>query len=115
MRRAAFALIAALALSPAALAGIKRCQEPFGPVLPDQATVTAAELKAVKSEVQTFIKDSDAYQACLLATMRDPEEKMTDGEKARVDRMIASNQREKEAIGAEYNALVRAVNARGGK
>jgi hypothetical protein len=115
MRRAAFALTVALVLLPAAQAGIERCQNPFGPVLPDAASVTAAELQAVKAEVQTFIKDSDAYQACLLATMRDPEEKMTDGQKASADRLIASNQREKEAIGAEYNALVRAVNARGGK
>lgn len=115
MRRAAFALIAAFALTPAALANMDRCQEPFGPVLPKAASVTADQLADAKAEVLQFIKDSDAYQACLLASMHDPEAKLTDGQKATLNRRIESNQREKEAIGDEYNGLVRTVNARSGK
>lgn len=119
MRRVLFASVIGLILAPAALAGVDSCQEPFGPVLPKAASVTEAQLASIKDEVVTFIKDSDAYQACLVAAMntadRSKDEKMSDGEKAAINRRIASNQREKEAIGNGYNELVRVVNARSGK
>lgn len=119
MRRVVMASMFALVLPSAALASVDSCQEPFGPVLPKAETVTEAQLATIKEEVVTFIKDSDAYQSCLVAAMntadRSKDDKMTDGEKAAVNRRIASNQREKETIGNGYNELVRVVNARSGK
>ncbi len=118
MRRAAFLIAAATVLTPAAFADIDRCQEPFGPVLPKEETVTRAQLTRARAEVQVFIKDSDAYQDCLLSSLNDPDAKLKEPEhkalSARVDRRIQSNQREKEAIGAAYNRLVAAVNKREG-
>ena len=119
MRRAAFALVMSLMLAPAALAGIDSCQEPYGPVLPDAATVTDVQLQAVKADVLAFIRDSDAYQACLVAAMSEADKskdgKMTDGQKAAVYRRIDASQKEKEAIGNEYNKLLGIVKSRAAK
>lgn len=115
MRRFVFAAAAAVALAGPAFAGVERCQEPFGPVLPSAATITQEGLKAARLEVKRFIDESDSYQECLLTVMRDPSEKLTDAQKAAIDRRIAANQKEKEAIGAAYNELVKAYNAKSGK
>lgn len=115
MRRLVFALAAATALAGPAFAGVERCQEPFGPVMPPAAGITQDKLREARAEVQRFIKESDAYQECLLTVMRDPAEKLTDAQKAAINRRIESNQKEKEAIGAAYNELVKTYNATIGK
>jgi len=109
---------AALFFAGAALADQPwdRCQEPFGPLAPDPSVATAADMAQAKKEVEAFIRDSDAYQECLLFAMDDrkakKEDKLSPGQKAQMQRMIESNQREKEMIGNEYNEAVRAFNAR---
>lgn len=110
--RLALALIAMLA-APAALAGTERCQEPFGPVVPDGSTATQAEMRTAKTEVLAFIEDSDSFQSCLVLVMDDPKEKMEDPQKAKVLKEIEANQREKEAVAAAFNAALKVYKARG--
>ncbi len=112
MRFAAAAIIAVLA-APAALAGPERCQEPFGPVVPDGRTATQAEMRDTRAQVLKFIKDSDAFQTCLVLVMDDPKEELKEAQKRSIIRKIDSNQREKEEVGAAYNAALRAFRARG--
>jgi hypothetical protein len=119
MRRAAFALTAALLLAGSAFAAVgDECQEPYGPVLPDAATVTMAQLRAVKPEVEQFIRDSDGYQSCLwhLIDQKDKKGKpvLSESDSARLRRRSDSNQAEKEKIGNGYNELVKIAAARGG-
>ncbi len=117
MRRAAFAIAAALCLTGPAFAVGEECQEPYGPVLPDPATVTKADLRAVKAEVEAFIADSDAYQSCLLHLIDNPAKPkdggLTDSQKASLQRRINANQKEKETIGNTYNQLVAIAASRG--
>jgi hypothetical protein len=117
--RIAAALTAAFVLTGAALADQPwdKCQEPFGPLAPDPATATAEVMREAKQEVETFMRNSDAYQDCLIRVMndrdvKDEEDKLTPGQKAHIQRKIDSNQRLKETVGAEYNEAVRAYNAR---
>jgi len=110
--RFAFAVLAVLA-SPAAFAGTDRCQEPFGPVVPNGATASVAEMKAAKADVLTFISDSDTFQDCLVRVMDDPKEEMTEPQKKAVFKDISANQREKEAVAAAFNASMKAFKARG--
>jgi hypothetical protein len=118
MRRAAFAFVAALALTGSALAVGDECQEPYGPVLPDAATTTKAELRAIKAEVEAFIRDSDNYQSCLWHLIDEKDKKgkpvLSQSDIAKLTRRADSNQAEKEAIGNGFNQLVKTVNARGG-
>jgi hypothetical protein len=117
MRRAAIALTAALVLTGPAFAVGDECQEPYGPVLPDAATTTKAELRSVKADVERFIRDSDAYQSCLWHLIDEKDKKgkpvLGEGDIAKLKRRSNSNQAEKEAIGNGYNELVKTVNARG--
>lgn len=108
------AILAAVLLAPAALAGTERCSEPYGPVVPDGNTATSEEMKAAKAEVLQFIKDSDDYQACIDAVISDPEEKMTPQQKQAALKLIDDNQAEKQAVADAYNAALRAYKAKHG-
>lgn len=110
--RLALVLFAALAVSPA-MAGTERCQEPYGPVVPDGNTATQAEMRTAKAEVLTFIEDSDTFQSCLIRVMDDPKEKVEEPQKRAIMKDIEANQREKEAVAAAFNAALKAYKARG--
>ncbi len=113
MRLAAVAVFALLA-APTALGGIaERCQEPFGPVVPDGNTATAAEMRAAKTEVLNFIKDSDSFQNCVVLVIDDPKEEMKDPAKKAALKKLEANQREKEQVAAAYNQALKAFKARG--
>lgn len=112
MRFAAIAVLVLLA-APAAFAGTERCQEPFGPVVPNGETATAAEMKTAKAEVLTFISDSDIFQDCLVRVMDDPKEDMKPNQKTAVMREISANQKEKEAVAAAFNDAIKRFKARG--
>lgn len=117
MRRAVFTLTAAVWLAGSAFAAVgDECQEPYGPVLPDAATVTMAELRAIKPDVQAFIKDSDGYQSCLWHLIDEKDKKgkpvLSESDRSRLKRRSDSNQTEKEAIGFRYNELVKIASAR---
>lgn len=113
MRLAVAALLALLA-APNAVAGISdRCQEPFGPVVPDGNTATQAEMRAAKSEVLNFIKDSDSFQACVVLVIDDPKEEMKEPARRAAMKKLEANQREKEEVAAAYNNALKAFKARG--
>lgn len=113
MRLAAAALIALFA-APVAFAGVDdRCQEPFGPVVPDGNTATAAQMTTAKREVLAFIKDSDAFQSCVILVIDDPKEEIKEPAKKAALKKIESNQREKEDVANAYNAALKAFKARG--
>lgn len=105
------ACIAVFLLSSAAMAGTERCSEPYAPVIPDGASASAAEIKAVKREVEQYIRESDDYQSCILAVIADPDEKMSSQDKVNAMALIEANQREKEEVAAAYNAALRAHKA----
>lgn len=106
---AAFAVLA----SSTAFAGTDRCQEPFGPVVPDGATASVPEMKTAKTEVLNFISDSDTFQDCLVRVMDDPTEDMKEPQKKAVLKDISANQKEKVAVAAAFNASLKAFKARG--
>ena len=72
------------------------------------------QLKAAKAEVEQCIEDSDTFQSCLIRLLdeKDKEKQLSTAEKAQAQRKINSNQKEKEVIGAAYNALARDYAAR---
>ena len=110
--RFAAAVFAVLAM-PAAFAGTDRCQAPFGPVVPDGATATQAQMRAARAEVLTFIKDSDTFQECLVRVMDDPKEEMKEPQKKATLKKMDANQREKEEVAAAFNTALKAFKARG--
>ena len=112
--RLAAAVIAAVLFAPAAFAGTERCSLPYGPVVPDGNTATAAEMRTAKAEVLQFIDDSDAYQACVEAVTKDPAEKMTPPQKQAAYKLIDDNQKEKVAVADAYNTALRAYKAKHG-
>ncbi|BCW90585.1 hypothetical protein sos41_37570 [Alphaproteobacteria bacterium SO-S41] len=112
--RLAAAFIAAALLAPAAFAGTERCSEPYGPVVPDGNTASAAEMRTAKAEVLQFIDDSDAYQACIEAVTKDPDEKMTPPQKQAAYKKMDDNQKEKVAVADAYNVALRAYKAKHG-
>lgn len=113
MRFAVAALLAVLA-APTAFASIEdRCQEPFGPVVPDGNTATQAEMRAAKVQVLNFIKDSDSFQSCVVLVIDDPKEEMKEPEKKSAMKKLEANQREKEEVAAAYNNALKVFKARG--
>lgn len=112
--RFAVAALAVLLATPAAYASIEdRCQEPFGPVVPDGNTASQAEMRASKAEVLNFIKDSDSFQSCILLVIDDPKEEMKEPAKKAGLKKLEANQREKEAVAAAFNNALKAFKARG--
>ena len=96
------------------------CVEPFAPSIPNGASVTKDQLLSTQDDVRAFIKASDEYQTCLLIDLKRRAEQAqktsTDGT---IDpRMLTAvadkrrrNQDEKERVGVEFNAAVKAFNA----
>ena len=70
----------------------EQCTAPVAPQIPDGARSTAAQLTKALNDAKAFVTASDAYQACMV-------------------RAVDANQKEKERIGAEYGASVKAYNA----
>ena len=70
----------------------EQCTAPVAPEIPNGACSTAAQLTKALNDAKAFVTASDAYQACMV-------------------RAVEANQKEKERIGAEYGASVKAYNA----
>jgi hypothetical protein len=91
------------------------CVQPYAPTVPNGTAANKDQMLAAQNEVKTFIRDSDAYQECILRDVRGQREAARRDQKT-LDpaieeaalRRINANQREKERVGAEYNAAVRA-------
>jgi cephalosporin-C deacetylase-like acetyl esterase len=93
---------------------------PFAPAAVDGSKATETQMKDAHDDVVNFIKASDDYQKCLFddldrqkaaaAKAKDPkplDQGIIDG----VNAKVASNQKTKEKVGAEYNAAVHAYKS----
>jgi hypothetical protein len=92
-----------------------KCSAPIAPVVPDGKTATVAQLSQTAKEVVAFIKDSDSYQACILADIT-AQDQAAKADKKTLDPAIRkaleskgdANQKEKERIGKAYNTAAAA-------
>ena len=90
-----------------------KCSAPIAPVVPNGKTAAVPQLTQAASDVKSYIKASDDYQACLLAEINTYEADAK-GTKAGIDPNIRktleakgdTNQKDKERLGAAYNKAV---------
>lgn len=116
-KAAILALGAALGLAIPGLA-LADCQRPAAPAAVDGAKATMDELKAAKQAVTSFMGDSDTYQSCLLDDVAKQKEAAT-AAKTKLDPAIlkaaeakvSENQADKERVGGDFNAAVKAYRA----
>jgi len=110
-----------LALAAPALADSSSCSEPYAPTAIDGNTATPEQLKSAAHDANLFIKASDEYQNCLNADFMAQQEAAAKSKdkkpldpsiKAGVEARIASNQKEKERVGAEFQAALAAFKAK---
>jgi hypothetical protein len=93
---------------------------PIAPAAVDGSKATEAQMKDARDDVTNFMKASDDYQTCVLADLdrqkaaaakaKDPkplDQGIIDG----ANKRVANNQRDKEKVGAEFNAAVHAYKA----
>lgn len=88
--------LAAAALAALAGPAAARCSQPYAPVVKITASTTKEDLANLRSDVASFIAASDVYQACLVAQRAD-------------HALLEANQVQKERLGREFNAAVRAL------
>jgi hypothetical protein len=107
----------ALALLTAPASAQNSCVQPYAPRIPNGTAATKDQMLTAQNEVKTFIRDSDAYQECILRDVRGQREAARRDQKTldpsieeAAMRRINTNQREKERVGAEYNATVKAYS-----
>jgi hypothetical protein len=111
------ALAAALGLAAPA-AALAACEKPAPPVVVDGATASMDQLRANQGEVQKFMSDSDAFQACVVDDLAAQKKAATET-KTKVDPAVAkaaeaqlnANQADKEKVGGAFNAAVHAFKA----
>jgi hypothetical protein len=94
------------------------CVQPFAPAIVAGAKATKEQMLTAQTEVREFLRASDQYQECILRDLQLQRAEAARDQKqldpAVVDagtRRIQANQREKERVGAEYNAAVKAYAA----
>ena len=79
------------------------CTGPFLPVVPDGATTTEEELITIRGQVEAFMRDSDGYQRCLVASLRqleaeaasDEDEEFNPAIRRRIEARVNTNQNHK--------------------
>jgi hypothetical protein len=116
-KAAILALGAALALAVPGLA-LADCQRPTAPAAIDGKTATMDQLKAAKEAVTAFMNASDTYQTCLIDAFK-AQKAAADASKTKLDPALAKaadaqvnqNQEEKQRVGADFNAAVKAYRA----
>jgi len=94
-----------------------QCSAPFLPVVPDGATATEEQLNVIREQVETFMRDSEDYQNCLLLILQKAAaEALSDGEepdpalRRRAIARVDANQSHKIRVSEEFNAAARAYN-----
>jgi hypothetical protein len=121
LSRIAMATAVTLALAAPAFADSSSCSEPYPPTAIDGSTVTMDQLKAAAHDANLFIKASDEYQSCLNADYMAQQEAAAKSKdkkpldpsiKADIEAKIASNQKEKEKVGSEFQATLTAYKAK---
>jgi hypothetical protein len=117
MKLVCLALGAAFSLAAPALA-LADCTRPTAPAAIDGATATMDQLMAGKSAVMAFMTASDTYQDCVIADLKaqaDAAKKAKTGLDPAVkkagDDAISANQADKELVGTQFNAAVKAYKA----
>jgi Skp family chaperone for outer membrane proteins len=117
MKFASLALGAALSIAAPALA-FAACERPSPPASVDGAAVTMDQLVAAKNGVTAFITASDDYQSCVLADLAAQQKaakkggpKLDPAVKKTADDSISGNQADKEKVGTDFNAAVKAYKA----
>ena len=108
----------ALAILAAPAAAQNTCVQPFAPTVANGSTATKEQMLTTQDEVKAFISASDKFQECLLLDIQsrraDAHRRQKTLDQTIVDQAnarIATNQREKERVGAEYNTSVKAYAA----
>ncbi len=94
------------------------CVVTYSPTVPKGETATQEQINASRDEVRKFIAVSDEYQGCLqtyiagqeVAAKRDSK-LFEPNVRAAIVAKGDSNQREKERVGNEFNATLRAFRA----
>ena len=86
-----------------ALAGTS-CDQPYAPDIKAGVTLTKLELSAMRDDVKTFIDASDLYQACLGKSRNNMSLDAYNNN-------LSQNQRDKERVGSQVNALIVLYNA----
>jgi len=112
------AFSAALAAAAPGLALAADCNRPAPPAKIDGASATLDQVMADKSAVTQFMTASDAYQDCLIADLK-AQQAAARAAKTKLDPAIAKatdaktseNQADKEHVGADFNATVKAYRA----
>jgi hypothetical protein len=109
---------AALVLLAAPVLAQDRCSAPIAPVVPDGKTAAISAMTQAAKDVVAFIRASDDYQACLVTDLQTQQAAARNAKKA-FDKSIENaimakgdaNQKEKERVGAAYNASAAAYKA----
>lgn len=106
-----FALALAFVAAYAAPALADSCSEPIPPAAVDGSTATKEQLTQARDDTVNFIKASDDYQSCLFADLKAQKLEAVKNKKQfpssiedAVNAKVQDNQKEKEKVGAEYNA-----------
>ncbi len=86
-----------------ALAG-KNCDPPYVPDIKSGVTLTKLELLVMRDDVKTFIDASDLYQDCLGKSRNSMSVEA-------YYNYLTQNQRDKERVGSQVNALIVLYNA----
>ena len=83
------------------------CTAPYPPTVPNSGIATGQQLEELRGDIQAFMQASDIYQTCVL----DAE---SDGSMLTVvaNGDVAKDQRQKEEVGAAFNAAVTAFKAK---
>jgi hypothetical protein len=89
------------------------CQAPIAPAAPDGRTSTQQQMAAGVGDANRFMKDSDAYQTCLVDYVKAQKDQATK-DKTTFDKFIEQdamkkineNQAEKVKVGTEINGAV---------
>lgn len=116
-KAAILALGAALGLAAPGLA-LADCQRPTAPAAIDGKTATIEQIKAGKEAVTAFINDSDTYQTCVIDAFK-AKKAAAEASKTKLDPSLAkaaeaevnANQDEKQRVGSQFNAAVKAYRA----
>jgi hypothetical protein len=111
------AVSAALALAAPGLA-LAACERPSPPSSIDGSKVSLDQLRTAQGAVVSFMTASDAYQDCINGELTAQRAAAT-AAKTKVDPALVKaakdngdqNQADKERVGAEFNAAVRAFKA----
>ena len=94
------------------------CTRPSPPAPVNGATISLDEMKAYRNVVVSFVGDSDAYQACVIADLT-AQRAAAKAAKTRFDESVAKaadaqidgNQKDKEGVAGAYNTARKAYAA----